>query len=109
MRTPEDNGVNERFNRTVKEGFIQLGNFDPDPEIFNSALTEWLVEYNFNCPHPCPLRPVRQDLTGGRDVRRQAGLPTCVSRRESLGYLTPMELLNEYQKVLPMYPSSTLY
>jgi len=69
--------MNERFNRTLKEEFIQLGNFYPEPELLNPQLTEWLVEYNFNRPH------------------------------QALGYLTPMEFLNDYQKLLPMYPSST--
>lgn len=51
VRTPQDNPNNERFNRTLEEEFIQLGNFRPDPEIFNPLLTEWLIEYNFHRPH----------------------------------------------------------
>lgn len=51
VRTPKDNPNNERFNRTLKEEFINLGNFNSDPEIFNKALTEWLIEYNFGRPH----------------------------------------------------------
>ena len=51
VRTPKDNAVNERFNRTIQDEFINLGNFDPDPIIFNRNLTEWLVEYNFKRPH----------------------------------------------------------
>jgi len=35
VRTPKDNSVNERFNRTLKEEFLQLGNFHPEPEVFN--------------------------------------------------------------------------
>ena len=106
VRTPKDNCFDERFNRTLKEEFIQLGNYTPFPEEFNPDLTEWLVEYNFNRPH------------------------------QSLDYLSPIEYLNKYQgellknnvqpsqifcsskeqkkfdwelkKVLPMYPTSTL-
>jgi transposase InsO family protein len=78
VRTPQDNGANERFNRTLKEEFIQLGNFYPEVELFNPELTERLVEYNFNRPH------------------------------QALGYLTPIQFLNDYSKLLPMYPSSTL-
>jgi transposase InsO family protein len=78
VKTPQDNGMNERFNRTLKEEFVQLGNFEPEPELFNPALTEWLVEYNFNRPH------------------------------QSLGYLAPVQFLNDYSKLLPMYPSSTI-
>ena len=51
VRTPKDNPNNERFNRTLQEEFIQLGNFHSDPEIFNLKLTEWLIEYNFRRPH----------------------------------------------------------
>ena len=51
VRTPKDNPDNERFNRTLKEEFIRLGNFHSNPVIFNQRLTEWLIEYNFHRPH----------------------------------------------------------
>jgi transposase InsO family protein len=51
VHTPKDNPNNERFNRTLQEEFIQLGNYHSDPEIFNRKLTEWLIEYNFIRPH----------------------------------------------------------
>jgi transposase InsO family protein/transposase-like protein len=51
VRTPKDNPFNERFNRTLEDEFINLGNFNSDPEIFNKNLTEWLIEYNFHRPH----------------------------------------------------------
>lgn len=51
VRTPTDNPNNERFNRTLQEEFIDLGNYSSDPEIFNRKLTEWLIEYNFKRPH----------------------------------------------------------
>ena len=50
-RTPKDNPVNERFNRTLQDEFLDLGNFTPEPVIFNQKLTEWLIEYNFKRPH----------------------------------------------------------
>ena len=50
-RTPKDNSVNERFNRTLQEEFINLGNFNSDTIQFNQDLTEWLIEYNFRRPH----------------------------------------------------------
>lgn len=50
-KTPKDNPDCERFNQTMEKEFIELGNFDPDPDIFNKQLTEWLVEYNFGRPH----------------------------------------------------------
>jgi len=49
--TPKDNPVNERFNRTLQEEFINLGNFTPDVIQFNQNLTEWLIEYNFRRSH----------------------------------------------------------
>jgi transposase InsO family protein len=76
-RTPQDNPCDERFNRTLQEEFIQLGNFDPEPDVFNRLLTEWLIEYNLYRPH------------------------------QTLGYKTPIDFQNQYHKVLPMYPSST--
>lgn len=51
VRTPKDNPVNERFNRTMQDEFINLGNFESDPDVFNRNLTEWLIEYNFKRPH----------------------------------------------------------
>lgn len=51
IHTPKDNAVNERFNRTLKEEFISLGNFSSDPDVFNRNMTEWLIEYNFYRPH----------------------------------------------------------
>ena len=50
-RTPKDNASNERFNRTLKNDFLNWGNFHPDPKVFNQKLTEWLVEYNAIRPH----------------------------------------------------------
>lgn len=78
-RTPKDNPVNERFNRILKEEFIQLGNFTPNIQRFNHNLTEWLIEYNFHRPH------------------------------QSLGYTPPIKFTNKHFKVLPMYPSNTEY
>ncbi len=67
VKTPKDNCFDERFNRTLREEFIQLGNYTPFPDVFNKNLTDWLIEYNFNRPH------------------------------QSLGYLSPIEYLNKYQ------------
>jgi transposase InsO family protein len=75
--TPTDNPVNERFNRTFQEEFIQLGNFSPDPAVFNRRATEWLIEYAFERPH------------------------------QSLDYATPWEYYEKANKLLPMWSSST--
>jgi transposase InsO family protein len=76
-RTPKDNAVNERFNRTVQDEFLAMGNLTADTVAFNRRLTEWLVEYNFRRPH------------------------------QSLNYMPPISFTFKYHKVLPMYPSST--
>lgn len=77
VKTPKDNAVNERFNRTLEEEFLAMGNLMADTVLFNKRLTEWLVEYNFKRPH------------------------------QTLGYLSPINFHFKYHKVLPMYPSST--
>ena len=75
-KTPTDNPFDERFNRTLDEEFVQMGNMTADCNAFNRRLTEWLVEYNFKRPH------------------------------QALGYEVPVEYHYKYQKVSPMYPSS---
>jgi len=79
VKTPKDNAVNERFNRTMEDEFLSLGNLAADTLYFNRNLTEWLIEYNARRPH------------------------------QSLGYLPPLNFHFKYHKVLPMYPSSTIY
>ena len=76
-RTPKDNAMCERFNRTLQEEFIELGNFTPDLNVFNHSLTEWLIHYNFVRPHT------------------------------SLNFLTPMEFASQKNHLLPMYSSHT--
>ena len=73
------NAVLERFNRTIQEEFVEVTEADPlFPEDFNLALTDWLIEYNFNRPH------------------------------QTLAYKTPIEYLNAYyHEMLPMYSSPT--
>lgn len=79
IRQPKDNPVCERFNRTLNEEFIQLGNSTSDIKVFNSNLTEWLMEYNFHRPH------------------------------QSLEYMTPIGFTQKYSKVSKMYSSNTNY
>ena len=76
-RTPKDNPDIERFNRTVKEEFIQLGNMSTNVSIFNRNITEWLIEYNFHRPH------------------------------QTLEYMTPIAFTRKYSKVSKMYSSNT--
>lgn len=77
VKTPKDNAVNERFNRTLEEEFLELGNSIPDIDELNRRLTEWLIHYNFERPHT------------------------------TLHYQTPIEYLVQSRKLLPMYSSHT--
>jgi len=82
VRTPKDNAVLERFNRTIQEDFVDSWDVDPaDVDDFNRRLTEWLVEYNSIRPH------------------------------QTLEYQTPLEYIDSHQPVgvLPMSPSYTEY
>jgi hypothetical protein len=77
-KTPKDNAVCERFNRTLQEEFIEQGNAYPNPAIFNQKLTDWLIEYDFHRPHA------------------------------ALGYRRPIEIASEGSNVLPINPSRTI-
>ncbi|MBI5456743.1 transposase [Candidatus Kaiserbacteria bacterium] len=77
VKTPTDNPINERFNRTLQEEFIALGHLTDDTERFNHELTNWLIEYTFVRPH------------------------------QSLGYETPWQYYSKAAKVSPMYSSRT--
>lgn len=77
-RTPKDNPSNERFNRTLREEFLNQGNFNKDVDIFNKRITDWLIEYNSIRPH------------------------------QSLNYLTPLEYAEKTMKLSTMWSSSTL-
>jgi len=83
VKTPEDNSRDERFNRTLKEEFMEIDEFfepslaEDDLTEANRLLTEWLIFYNYERPH------------------------------QALDYKTPIEYLTEEKTVLPMYPSIT--
>jgi len=80
VRTPKDNAVLERFNRTIQEEFVDMTDTDIEEiQPFNLELTEWLIEYNSVRPH------------------------------QALDYLTPLEYIDilQHNKVLPMSSSST--
>jgi putative transposase len=52
VRTPKDNAVLERFNRTIQEEFVELTDCTvEDIMLFNQKLTDWLIEYNSIRPH----------------------------------------------------------
>jgi len=76
--TPKDNPVNERFNRTIQEDWLDGAVFNPeDLEEANRQMTDWLIEYNTYRPH------------------------------EALDQLTPIEYVESTLKVLPMCPTHT--
>ena len=79
-RTPTDNPVLERFNRTIQEEFVEMIDIGlEDTEAFNHKLLDWLIEYNSIRPH------------------------------QALDYLTPLEYCDTYQtnNLLPMSSSHT--
>lgn len=51
VKTPKDNPVCERFNRTLKEEFLRMGNWSADTQAFNRKLNQWLLKYNCYRPH----------------------------------------------------------
>jgi len=77
VRTPQDNAVIERFNRTLQEEWLNDGHFYADILIFNKNLTRWLEYYN--------------------SKRRHA----------SLNYQTPINYCIQTGRLLPMYPTGT--
>ena len=51
VRVSKDNGKCERFNRTIQEEFIDLGNFEKDLSTFNAKLLDFIIFYNSFRPH----------------------------------------------------------
>lgn len=52
VRTPTDNSVLERFNRTIQEEFVEMIDSGlEDVQEFNTRLLDWLIEYNSVRPH----------------------------------------------------------
>ena len=51
VKTPKDNPICERFNRTLKEEFLRQGNYTSDTQEFNRKMTQWLIKYNTIRPH----------------------------------------------------------
>ena len=78
VRQPKDKPQVERFNRTLQEEFVALGNNHISIKKFNQRMTKWLIHYNFERPH------------------------------QSLRYLPPLVWIAKfYPRVLPMYPVHT--
>jgi transposase InsO family protein len=75
VRTPKDNADNERFNRTLRDEFIQVHGYHRDPAVFNRKLTEWLIHYNFERPH--------QSLAYQTPMETAKVLPMCPSSTDA--------------------------
>jgi len=84
FKTPKDNSINERFNRTLQEEFMATEEYfeeyllEKDLIQANQALTEWLVFYNFKRPH------------------------------QTLNYQTPIDYTYYTRQVSAMYPAGTI-
>jgi transposase InsO family protein len=78
-KTPKDNPDNERFNQTLRQEFIDLGNFNTNTEIFNKKLTNWLIEYNFYRPHQTLVY-----LTPIEYIKKNKVLPMSSSRTNTV-------------------------
>lgn len=79
IRTPKDNAVLERFNRTIQEEFVEIVDVGlEDVDLFNTRLLDFLIEYNSIRPH------------------------------QALDYLTPLEYIDQ-RNLSPMSSSSTSY
>lgn len=77
--TPKDKPQIERFNRTIQEEFIAMGNGYLPIDECNRRLIAWIIDDNFHRPH------------------------------QSLRYLSPLEwVVRYYSKALPMYPVHTI-
>ena len=52
-RSPKMNAHNERFNRTLQEGFVDYHEdiLFSDIELFNEMMADWLIDYNTIIPH----------------------------------------------------------
>ncbi len=50
-RTPKDNAMNERVNRTIQDEFLPAYRYCTDLEELNRGLVEWMTEYNHDRPH----------------------------------------------------------
>ena len=55
---PQQNAINERFNRTVREAFLETHeDWIDDLQQMNEALADWLTGYNGFRPHRSLNRP----------------------------------------------------
>ena len=52
-RSPKMNAHNERFNRTLQEGFVDYHEdlLFSDIDLFNEMMADWLIDYNTIIPH----------------------------------------------------------
>jgi len=77
-RTPKDNAVIERFNRTLQEEWLNTGQFTTDIDIFNRRLTNWLIFYNFKRRHATcgNISPIDYCIKTGR-VLPMSSTRTC--------------------------------
>ena len=82
----EQNGRNERFNRTLRHGFVQANeHFADDLHAFNRQLAAWLIWHNAQKPHRAlagntPLNFPRNRLKNGQLLWTPTQI--CISREK---------------------------
>ena len=83
---PKQNGRNERFNRTLRYGFVQANeHFADDLPAFNRQLAAWLIWYNAQKPHRAlagntPLNFLHSQLKNGQLLWTPTQI--CISREK---------------------------
>ena len=111
---PKQNGRNERFNRTLRYGFVQANeHFADDLPAFNRQLAAWLIWYNAQKPHRAlagntPLNFLHSQLKNGQLL----WTPTNTWRRgKGIDIIRAMmqATLNPYQLPQNLFPAEEIF
>ncbi len=111
--TPKMNAICERFNRTLREQFIEFNEIllFEDLNMFNQKLAEYLVLYNSKRPHKSLelLTPVEYILRENKNCNMwwTHTIPSAHSPEENMGWLKCSGIRISYL-VLDIYPSLSL-
>ena len=96
---PKQNGRNERFNRTLRYGFVQANeHFADDLHAFNRQLAAWLIWYNAQKPHRAldgntPLNFLHSQLKNGQLLWTPTQICiSCEKIIQSINYLSRTQM-----------------